>query len=55
LVSSSLDRASATLTRQGKVYARGTVASLRTTRNLSDGVYTLRYRGHAIAVRVRIG
>jgi hypothetical protein len=55
LVSSNLGKASATLTRQGKVYARGTVASLRTTRNLPAGVYTLRSRGHAIAVRVRIG
>jgi hypothetical protein len=55
---SSTRKASATLTRQGKVYARGTVASLRTVRKLGAGVYTLRYRGEggkAVAVRVRIG
>jgi hypothetical protein len=55
---SSARKASATLTRQGKVYARGTAASLRATRKLGAGVYTLRYRsggGKAVAVRVRIG
>jgi hypothetical protein len=55
---SSTRKASATLTRQGKVYARGTVASLRPTRTLPAGAYTLRYRsggGKAAAVRVRIG
>lgn len=52
LVSSAAGKASATLTRQGRVYARGTVASLRATRKLLVGVYTLRYRGHAIAVRI---
>jgi hypothetical protein len=52
LVSSAAGKAGATLTRQGKVYARGTVASLRATRKLPAGAYTLRYRGHVIAVRI---
>jgi hypothetical protein len=58
LVSSTAGKTSATLTRQGKVYARGTVASLHATRKLGAGAYTLRYRrgrGTAVAVRVRIG
>jgi hypothetical protein len=58
LVSSAADgggKASATLTRRGAVYARGTVASLRPTRAVRAGTYTLRYHGHTVAVRVRIG
>ncbi len=57
LVSSVAGKASATLTRRGKVYARGTVASLRAVRKLAANTYMLRYRtdGHAVAVRVRIG
>ncbi|HEV7493026.1 hypothetical protein [Baekduia sp.] len=57
LVSSTGGKANATLTRLGKVYARGTVASLRTTRELPGNTYMLRYRsnGKAVAVRVRIG
>jgi hypothetical protein len=42
----------ATLTRLGRVYARGTVASLRATRSVPAGAYTLRYR--SVALRVRI-
>jgi hypothetical protein len=55
---SSTGKASATLTRLGKVYARGTVASLLAVRSVVVGDYTLRYRGSggkAVAVRVRIG
>jgi hypothetical protein len=55
LVSSAAGKARATLTRQGKIYARGTVASLRATRKLGVGVYTLRWGGRAVAVRVRVG
>jgi hypothetical protein len=58
LVSSSTKSTKATLTRAGKVYAKGTVASLRGTRKVPAGVYTLRYRtraGKAVALRVRIG
>ena len=46
----------ATLTRLGRVYARGTAASLRATGRLPAGVYTLRYRsdGKAVAQRVTI-
>lgn len=40
----------ATLTRLGRVYARGTVASLRATRRVPAGSYTLRYRSHGKAV-----
>ena len=48
--------AKATLTRLGRVYARGTVASLRATRTVPAGAYTLRYRrgGQAVARRVTI-
>jgi hypothetical protein len=48
----------ATLTRNGRVYARGTLTALRATRKVGAGAYTLRYRsaaGKAIALRVRIG
>jgi hypothetical protein len=48
----------ATLTRNGRVYARGTVATLRATRKVGAGAYTLRYRtaaDKAVALRVRIG
>jgi hypothetical protein len=55
LVSSTAGKARATLTRLGKVYARGTLASLRTVRTLGAGAYTLRYGRKAIAVRVQIG
>lgn len=45
----------ATLTRLGRVYARGTVVSLRATRQkLSAGTYTLRYRSHGTAVVQRV-
>jgi hypothetical protein len=50
--------AKATLTRNGRVYARGTLTALRATRKVGSGTYTLRYRtaaGEAVAVRVRIG
>ncbi|HEX5923859.1 MAG TPA: hypothetical protein VFY45_08505 [Baekduia sp.] len=40
----------ATLTRLGRVYARGTVASLRATRRVPAGTYTLHYRSHGKAV-----
>jgi hypothetical protein len=40
----------ATLTRLGRVYARGTVASLRMIRKVPAGSYTLRYRSHGEAV-----
>jgi hypothetical protein len=40
----------ATLTRLGRVYARGSVASLRATRRVPAGTYTLRYRSHGKAV-----
>jgi hypothetical protein len=40
----------ATLTRLGRVYARGTVASLRATRRVPAGSYTLRYRSQNKAV-----
>jgi hypothetical protein len=48
--------AKATLTRRGHVYARGTIASLRATRAVAAGSYTLRYRSgrHAGTLRVRI-
>jgi Collagen triple helix repeat (20 copies) len=42
--------AKATLTRLGRVYARGTSASLRATRRVPAGTYTLRYRSHGKAV-----
>jgi hypothetical protein len=48
----------ASLTRNGRVYARGTVATLRATRKVSAGAYTLRFRtatGKAVALRVHIG
>ncbi len=44
----------ATLTRLGRVYARGTAASLRAVRRLPAGVYTLRYRRHGKAVAQRV-
>jgi hypothetical protein len=44
----------ATLTRLGRVYARGDVASLRTTRRVPAGTYTLRYRSHGKAVAQRV-
>jgi hypothetical protein len=40
----------AKLTRLGRVYARGTVASLCATRRVPAGTYTLRYRSHGKAV-----
>jgi hypothetical protein len=40
----------ATLTRLGRVYARGNVASLRATRRVPAGTYTLCYRSHGKAV-----
>jgi hypothetical protein len=43
----------ATLTRLGRTYARGTVASLRGTRAIPAGAYTLRYR--SVARRVILG
>jgi hypothetical protein len=42
----------ATLTRLGRVYAHGTVASLRATRKVPAGAYTLRFR--SVALRVRL-
>jgi hypothetical protein len=45
----------ATLTRLGRVYARGTTAaSLRATRRVPAGMYTLRYRSHGTAVTQRV-
>jgi Collagen triple helix repeat (20 copies) len=46
--------AKATLTRLGRVYARGPVASLRATRKVPAGAYTLRYRSHGKAVAQRV-
>ncbi len=40
----------AALTRRGRVYARGTVASLRAIRRVPAGSYTLRYRSHGRVV-----
>lgn len=49
----SAKSARATLTRLGRVYARGTVASLRAIRMVRPGAYTLRYRSVARRVTVR--
>ena len=42
----------AKLTRNGRVYARGTAASLTVTRALKKGRYTLRVGSQAIPVRL---
>jgi hypothetical protein len=48
--------ARATLTREGRTYARGTIASLRATRAVPVGHYTLRYRtgGHEFALAITL-
>jgi Collagen triple helix repeat (20 copies) len=50
-------KARASLRRGGKTYARGTVASMRATRKLPRGSYTLRYRvsGKLVTQAVRVG
>src|SRR5262249_20739784 len=42
----------ATLTRNGRVYARGTAKSLRATRTVTRGTYTLRAGKTSVEVRV---
>jgi hypothetical protein len=42
----------ARLTRNGRVYARGTASSLTVTRRLQNGRYTLRVGPQAIPVRL---
>jgi hypothetical protein len=48
--------ARARLTRDGRTYARGTLASLRASRAIPSGAYTLRLKiyGHALTIPVRL-
>jgi Tol biopolymer transport system component len=50
------DSSQARLTRSGRMYARGTLASLQASRAIASGAYALRVRidGHALAIPVRL-